>query len=249
MCGERPRKKRRKWSPRQWHRYLGAILALPLLWLAVTGLLLHHQEALGFDRKMVKSTGLLRRYDQIPDGNPTVTSAGRFTISGWGGMLFVDNRILEESGVLVGAVARPKELVIATTSEVFVYDSQGGYLDRLGEESLPAVPIERIGLDDSHRVHLQSSADHHVLGQNLLDFETAPVESTVEWNALQAGPEEKATLQQVLMENAEFTWSRVITDLHSGSLMGQIGRFLVDLTGIAVIILTLFGVCLLFKRN
>jgi len=164
-------------------------------------------------------------------------------------MLFVDDRILEESGTLVGAVARPGELVIATTGELFVYDAQGEYLDRLGEESLPAVPVERIGLDESHRVHLQTSAGHHVLGRDFLNFETAPGEGAVAWNTVEVGREEKASLQETLVENAGFTWSRVITDLHSGSLLGKVGRFLVDLTGIAVIVLTLLGIRLLFRRN
>ena len=164
-------------------------------------------------------------------------------------VLFVDDRILEEGGTLVGAVARPGELVIAPSSEMFVYDAQGEYLDRLREESLPAVPIERIGRDESHRVHLQTSAGHHVLGQDFLDFETVAGVGEVAWNTLEVGREEKASLQEALMENAGFTWSRVITDLHSGSLLGKVGRFLVDLTGFAVIVLTLLGIRLLVKRS
>jgi len=71
----------------------------------------------------------------------------------------------------------------------------------------------------------------------------------VAWNTLEVGREEKASLQEALMENAGFTWSRVITDLHSGSLLGKVGRFLVDLTGFAVIVLTLLGIRLLVKRS
>ncbi len=249
MSEERPRKKRPKGGLRRWHRSIGAVFALPLLWLMVSGLLLQHQDTLGLDQKMVKSASLLKLYDQIPDADPVTTSVGRFMVAGWGGMLFVDDRILEESGTLVGAVARPGELVIATTGELFVYDAQGEYLDRLGEESLPAVPVERIGLDESHRVHLQTSAGHHVLGRDFLNFETAPGEGAVAWNTVEVGREEKASLQETLVENADFTWSRVITDLHSGSLLGKVGRFLVDLTGIAVIVLTLLGIRLLFRRN
>ena len=249
MSEERPRKKRPKRGLRRWHRSIGAVFALPLLWLMVSGLLLQHQDTLALDQKMVKSAWLLKLYDQIPDADPVTTSVGRFMVAGWAGMLFVDDRILEESGTLVGAVARPGELVIATTGELFVYDAQGEYLDRLGEESLPGVPIERIGLDESHRVHLQTSAGHHVLGRDFLNFETAPGEGAVAWNTVEVGREEKASLQETLVENAGFTWSRVITDLHSGSLLGKVGRFLVDLTGIAVIVLTLLGIRLLFRRN
>ena len=63
------------------------------------------------------------------------------------------------------------------------------------------------------------------------------------------GLEEKASLQETLVEKADFTWSRVITDLHSGTLLGKVGRFLVDLTGLAVIVLTVLGIRLLFKRS
>jgi hypothetical protein len=230
MAEERPRKRRRSGAPRRWHRYLGAIFALPLLWLVVSGLLLQHQEKLGLSEKKVSSAWLLKRYDQIPEGTPTVTSAGRFEVAGWGGVLFVDDRVLEESGILV-------------------YDSQGDYLDRLGEESLPAVPIMGIGLDDSRRVHLKTSAGQHVLGEDFLDFEAAVPGALVKWNSPEAGEEEKASLQRVLVESSEFTWSRVITDLHSGSLLGKVGRFLVDLTGLAVIVLTVLGIRLLFKRS
>ncbi len=249
MAEEGPRKRSRKSSPRRWHRLIGAIFALPLLWLVVSGLLLQHQDKLGLSEKKVSSAWLLKRYDQIPRGNPLVTSAGRFKVAGWGGVLFVDDRVLEESGNLIGAVARPRELVIATGSEVFVYDSQGDYLDRLGEESLPAVPITGIGLDDSRRVHLETSVGQHVLGEDFLDFEAAVPGALVKWNSLEAGEEEKESLQRVLVESSEFTWSRVITDLHSGSLLGKVGRFLVDLTGLAVTVLTVLGIRLLFKRS
>ncbi|MEC9054730.1 MAG: hypothetical protein VX633_05460, partial [Verrucomicrobiota bacterium] len=198
MAEERPRKSWRRGAPRRWHRLIGAIFALPLLWLVVSGLLLQHQDKLGLSEKKVSSAWLLKRYDQIPSGNPLVTSAGRFKVAGWGGVLFVDDRVLEESGSLVGAVARPRELVIATGSEVFVYDSQGDYLDRLGEESLPAVPITGIGLDDSRRVHLKTEAGQHVLGEDFLDFEAAAPGAAVKWNSPEAGEGEKASLQRVL---------------------------------------------------
>jgi len=249
MTEERPRRKSRRRAPRRWHRLLGAVFALPLLWLTVSGLLLQHQDTLGMDRKTVKSGWLLKLYDQIPDSVPLVTPAGRFEVAGWGGMLFLDDRVLEEGGLLVGAVARPAELVIATPSDLFVYDAQGNYLDRLGEESLPAVPIERIGFDESNRVHLLSSAGHHVLGEGLLDYEEVADGSAVTWSVVEEGVEQKEELKNVLVGTSEFTWARVITDLHSGSLFGKVGRFLVDVTGIAVILLTLLGVRLLAKRS
>ena len=172
MGKDRPRKKGRRPGPRkwhrQWHRYLGAVFALPLLWLTVSGLLLQHGERLGLTEKKVSSAWLLKRYNQIPVGVPSVTEAGRFLVAEWGGQIFVDDRLLEESGVLTGAVALPAELVVATENEIFVYDSQGLYLDRLGEESLPAVPLTGIGLDSDNRIHLETAAGQHVLGEGCI---------------------------------------------------------------------------------
>ena len=253
MGKDRPRKKGRRPGPRkwhrQWHRYLGAVFALPLLWLTVSGLLLQHGERLGLTEKKVSSAWLLKRYNQIPVGVPSVTEAGRFLVAEWGGQIFVDDRLLEESGVLTGAVALPAELVVATENEIFVYDSQGLYLDRLGEESLPAVPLTGIGLDSDNRIHLETAAGQHVLGEGFLDFEEASPEAVVAWSSLREGNKELDPLQQILVEGSEFTWSRVITDLHSGSLLGKTGRFFVDLTGIAVIVLTVLGIRLLFRRK
>ena len=253
MGKDRPRKKGRRPGPRkwhrQWHRYLGAVFAVPLLWLVVSGLLLQHGERLGLTERKVSSAWLLKRYNQIPQGIPKVTKAGRFLVAGWSGELFVDDKLLEESGVLVGAVALPGELAVATETDIFVYDSQGLYLDRLGEESLPSVPLLRIGLGGSNQIHLETDAGKFVLGEGFLDFETAPPEAEVEWSVLKEGTEELSSLEKVLVEGSEFTWSRVITDLHSGSLLGKLGRFFVDLTGVAVIIVTVLGIRLLFRRR
>lgn len=197
----------------------------------------------------MSSAWLLKRYNQIPEGVPAVTKAGRFLVAGWGGQLFVDDKLLEESGTLTGAVALPAELVVATENEIFVYDSQGLYLDRLGEESLPAVPLLGIGLDSNDRIHLQTADGQHVLGEGFLDFEEAPSGAVVAWSTPSEGFNERDSLQQILVEGSEFTWSRVITDLHSGSLLGKIGRFFVDLTGVAVFVLTVLGIRLLFRRK
>ncbi len=249
MSEQRSSKKRRFWGPRRWHRFLGAVFTLPLLWLCATGLLLRYQDELGLAERKVSSGWLLQRYDQIPEGEPREVKAGRFTVAEWGEELFLDGKVLEESGTLVGAVAKPTELVVATGSEVLVYGAQGTYLDRLGEESLPAVPIKRIGLDGSGRVVLAAGGGRHVLSDDFLEHEEAGSEVEVSWSGLMDGDESKPALQAALAEGAGFTWARVVTDLHSGSLFGAAGKLVVDLTGLAVIVLSLFGIRLLFKRT
>lgn len=251
MVDERRKRRRRWWGPRRWHRYLGAVVALPLLWLCVTGLLLQHSERLGLNERLVSSAWLLERYGQVPEGAPVVVQAGRFTVAGWGDALFLDGKLLEENGTLVGAVAKPAELVIATRDQLFVYDSQGEYLDRLGEASLPGLPVQSVGLLDAG-LHVKIDGESFLISDDLLDYEPAALDAGEEiaWSDLEDGRETaQAALREGLAEGSGFTWSRVMTDLHSGSLFGWLGRFLVDLTGIAVIVVTLFGIRLLFRRT
>jgi hypothetical protein len=166
-------------------------------------------------------------------------------------VLFLDGELLEASGTLVGAVAMPADLVIATADEVHVFDAQGEYLDRLREESLPGVPIEAIGIGEPASVLLRQGGRTFSLEADFLGFVEVPVQADKEgtWSRASEDPGRKKELQGTLAKQAGFTWSRVVTDLHSGSLFGTVGRLFVDLTGIAVIGLTLLGIRLLFKRS
>ena len=190
------------WGPRRWHRYLGAVLALPLLWLCVTGLLLQHQERLGLGERRVNSAWLLERYKQIPAGEPRVAAAGRFTVANWGGLLFLDDVPVEESGHLVGAVAKPAELVVATESELLVYDAQGEFLDRLDEASLPGIPVKRLGLDAAGRVLLAVEGGATYATEDFLAFEQVPGAREARWSSVAAAPEERGRLERRLAEAA-----------------------------------------------
>lgn len=248
MSDPQPRR-RGRWWVRRWHRWLGAVFALPLLWLCITGLLLQHRDTFGLQDRKVSSEWLLKRYGQIPEGDPKGVKAGRFEVSEWNEVLFLDEKVLDESGVLVGAVAKPAEVVLATRQGLFVYDAQGAYLDRLGEESLPGVPVERIGLRGASEVMIEVGGKMFRIDDSFLDYSEVEADEEVSWSEVSVASAARSRLQGVLAEGAGFTWDRVITDLHSGSLFGSFGKFLVDLTGIAVMVLTLMGLRLLFRRR
>ena len=73
-------------AARRWHRWLGVVLALPLLWLTASGLVLRHADALGLHEKRVRSIRLLRHYGLIPEGRARSSSAGGRDVSEWGGI-------------------------------------------------------------------------------------------------------------------------------------------------------------------
>ena len=113
MSGNNSKSRKGAWWVRRWHRLLGLVFAIPLVWLSISGLLLRHAEGLGLDDKQVRSSWLLERYGMIPDGDPRGVPLGSRQVVEWGENLFVGGLLVEESGVLVGAVPSGRDMVVS----------------------------------------------------------------------------------------------------------------------------------------
>lgn len=239
-------KRRRRWlRARSWHHWLGAVFALPLLWVTASGLLLNRADDLGLNRKLVRSGNLLEHYGMLPEGEARGVAAGTRRVAGWDGLLFLDESLLEEEGVLVGAVAAGPDLVVGTSDSLYVYAPQGELADVLGEASLPAFPVERVGNTADGGLVVEAGGSSWRASEDYLSFGEVPA-GEVRWSV--PVPVESGPLESSLAEGARIPWSRVVLDLHSGNWFGPAGRLLVDLTGLGVIVMTLFGIKLVFKR-
>lgn len=251
MSGEatRPRPGRRKWWVRRWHRWLGVVFALPLLWLAVSGLLLRHAEGLGLHEAQVRSGWLLERYGMIPDGLPRGRAAGARTVAEWGENLFLDGVLLEESGVLVGVAVKGRDVVVATEDYLLVYDPAGMLVDQLGEESLPAVPLESLGTEGSGALVVRAGgAAARITGDFLAHEDAASAE--VNWSVVvDLDDGERDELAARLAEQAGVSWHRVLLDLHSGNLLGGVSRWAVDVVAIGIIALTMMGAGMMVRKS
>lgn len=233
---------------RHWHRWLGVAFGIPLLWLTVSGLVLRHADRLGLHEAQVKSGWLLRRYGMIPEGKARGCAADGREVNEWGENLFFKGSILDESGVLVGAVAKGRDTVVATREFLLVYDEAGGLADQLGEESLPAVPLEAIGVDGNGAVMVRGGGKAWRIADDFLSSEEAgPGE--VRWCGVKELPDkQRVVLEAALADQAGISAHRVWLDLHSGNLFGWAGKLTVDLSGIAIVILSGLGFGLVMRK-
>ncbi len=88
------------------------------------------------------------------------------------------------------------------------------------------------------------------ISDDYLEHEETGPDSPVAWSEVERlGGEGRARLEALLAEQAAIPWSRVVLDLHSGTLFGKVGRLLVDVSGVAIIVLTLLGGRLLFRKS
>jgi len=237
----------RYWA-RRWHRWLGVVFVLPLLWLTVTGLGLRYAEELGMEEAMVESGWVLGKYGMFPEGEVRVSGEGKAEVSEWGEVLFFGGRMLDEVGELRGAVERDGGVVVATAEYLWVYDAGGEWEQKLGEESLPGVPVEGIGRTADGAAVVQVGGKGWKYDGELIAFEEVG-EDSVEWSAVRVGgADAKKRLAEAVAGQAGIPWSRVLLDLHSGNLGGRGGKLVVDLSGLGIIVLTLMGLKLVFRK-
>ena len=245
------RKPKRKLHTRL-HRWLGLWSFAILLVIAVTGIALNHTEALDLDGRQVKADPILKRYGMQPGGEPVVFVAGGHLLAHWDGECLFDEAPVysapEGAEMVAAGMVNADEFAFVFPREVIVCDVSGNLVDRLDAASLPDSAIESAGRQDGELV-LKLSSGRAV---RLVDWlEATPLAGQVaSWFA----PEQNVSASQRErlasgLRGQGLPLSRVVLDLHSGRLFGNVGVVLYDLSAICLIVLGITGIRLWLRRR
>lgn len=234
-----PRRRRLPLTLRRSHRWLGVGLALPLVLLAVTGVLLNHSDDLGLDQRFATQPWLAGLYGidpKVPDSGYRI---GEHWVSHARDTLFLDGRELTRSHAApVGAAMRDGLLVVASADTLYLFTSDGRTVDQL------AVPPD-------HRP-IQALA---VVGQRVLARTPSTVLTTntqlTRWRETDQPwpgnstpqplpPSRQVSIRQHLLASS-LSWERVLLELHSGRILGSFGPWLADLAAVVMIMLAVTG--------
>ena len=266
MNGSQPRTKRSP-SPairllRRLHRWLGVGAACFLLLLAGTGLALNHAERFGLDTQFIGAGWLLDWYGiSGPEFGPSFSVAGR-RITEAGERLYLDQQPVEFDGGdrLIGAVALGDEIVVATASELVMLNGLGELVDRVPAEQSVAAPIAAIGLFDDGVALLAAGRVYRV---DQRSFSIVPagqepgasgsttgagVAAPVTWVAAEPLPDAIRSGIEASYRGQGLAIERVLTDLHSGRLLGIGGVAIMDLAALALVYLAVSGIIMWLKR-
>lgn len=226
----------------RWHRRIGVAVALFLLLLAVTGILLNHSHDIGLDHKPLENRWLRAHYGLESAGT---ASAGKHELAGRAlrvrdGQLWLGEDQLTDCAHLVGVMESREQVLVVCPDRLVLLTPDGQLIDQA--DSLRGIPSGLSAVSSDGDTILLKTADSS-LGVNLADLSVHQV---------QTGPDVVWQEPVMAMPSAPvdaITWERVMLDLHSGRLFGSFGVWLVDLTGIATIVLALSGVWLFFRRR
>lgn len=234
---------------RRWHRVLGLLSAIPLVWVVITGAVLNHSVDLGLDGVAVRHPLVLRAYGMVPAGEPLVVEVSGRRVVAWDGQVFFRGAVHEIRGVMLGAVADGSDGGIAVASDVGVWriDGDGSLLEVLDEISLPGFPLTGVA-GDGGRAWLENPDGWHRVGEGWLDHEPVAGGAMERQKPVVLSDDALRDELSVAWARGGVPMARVLLDLHAVKFAGAWGRYFYDVVALCTLWLCGTGVVLFFRK-
>jgi hypothetical protein len=230
---------------RRRHRWLGKAIVVFIVFLAVSGIVLNHGDALRLDSRYVSWPWLLDAYGLDVPAPTASFAAGDRRATLLGERLFLDDREVDVSVTqLTGIVAFEPLLVVGDQSRVHVFLDTGELVESIDlHADLPGA-VDRVGLAEN-RVVIDSDEALWRADADVAFFEAwEPVGGDIAWSIESApGTDELAALATAYRGRG-VTVERVLLDLHSGRIFGLAGKLVLDLIAVILVVLSVSGLLL-----
>lgn len=235
-----------------WHRTVGVVAALFLVFLGGTGVMLMHSDRFGLPAQQVQSRWLLDWYGIRPPPPPRGYQRDGHWFSEAGGRLYFDTiEIPHTAGVLLGAFrsdGQAGEWLVVTDLQAVTVDEDGKVLERFGREAGLPADLTAAGLDAAGAIILASASARFRYAAASGEFVAASPAGTVAWSSGTAPPTAIANAIARSYSGDGISVERVLLDLHSGRLFGAPGVVVVDLAALVLLFLATSGLYLWFRR-
>ena len=230
---------------RRRHRWLGKSIVVFIVFLAVSGIVLNHGDALRLDSRYVSWPWLLDAYGLDVPAPAASYAAGERRATLLGERLFLDERELDVSVTrLTGIVAVGPLLVIGDETRAHVFLDTGELVETIDLSADVPGPVDRLGLAED-RVVIDSAGAFWRADADVAFFEAwTPPGGDIAWSQESApGADELAALAKA-WRGRGVTVERVLLDLHSGRIFGLVGKLVLDLIAVILIVLSVSGLLL-----
>lgn len=247
VCDVVRRPKRRKRRNRPMHRMLGALTALPLVWVMVTGFFLNHAEDFELDTTSVSHPLVLKAYGMLPKGDAYQIELAGKKLRQWDGVVFYGAKVVENVSQMESAAIDGDGLALLADGGVVRFDSLGAEVERLDELSLPATPVTGL-IEYQNSVALQTQGAWYLADEEWLEFIKLDDELKPRVPVILS---EQGELEALLKEwsGGGVAWSRIVLDLHAGNFFGPFAKYFYDLVIVCTLILIASGLLLQWRSG
>lgn len=248
ICDVVRKPKRRKRKSRPWHRVLGMLSALPLIWVLITGFLLNHEEDFGLNDKEITTAWVLSAYGMVPSGEPMSQTVNGKVITHWDGQVFYANSLVDLSGSFIGSAADGDGLILVSDQSIVRLDENGELIEQLDELSLPSLPLLDVASAPGS-VWVKNAEGWHSPDADWLEFtsQTAAIPAPIALSPL-VDKELKAAVATA-WSGGGVSLSRLVLDLHSGNFFGAFSKYFYDLVVFCTLWLIGTGLVLQYRTS
>lgn len=224
------------------HRRVGVALSGIFIAVCITGILLNHNDDLDFQSRTVEADWIYDWYGLEPSGAVIHFKLSRDSISSLDGQLYLNDKGIGHFPRPNGATEIESLKAIAFESSILLITHQGDVIETIPDTMVPGDKISDIGTNDQRTLIINTDLGHYTSDENILEWTRAP--ETISITPIHSTPPSKDLEESLIrsFRGGGITWGRVLLDIHTGRFFGPAGKWLVDLSGIALILLTLTGV-------
>lgn len=233
---------------RSLHRSMGAMVAVFVLILAITGVLLNHTSDLELDDSYLTWDWLLEHYGINTVSPDTVYLLDTHVISQFGQQLFVDAiPITDVHQTILGGVVLEDLLVLATKDALILLSSEGEFIEKMGVTAGVPSDIQNIGWFHGEPV-IQTRSGTWRSDFMLDKWERVSLQG-VGWSVPQPMPEAVEKELANYFHGKGISVERLILDLHNGHILKKYGVWLLDILAGLLIFLSLTGLWMWLRRR
>lgn len=223
----------------RWHRRLGVLSAVMLIWLAISGILINHTESLHLSRQSITSAWLLDWYG-LPALSAEQIKLPEHSITQVNQQLFLSgNSITEHSSQLVAALQQDGFIWIATSHHLFWLTDSGELIERFATNADLPQPLQQLSIYQGETAVL-AAGEWYLPDADYLNWQPKP-EFSLNPRGIPPTPLMAAELAKLHGVDTGLDWQQLLLDLHSGRAFGFAGRLIVDLFGLFALILAISG--------
>ena len=242
---------------REWHKRAGLFAFVFLGWLGVSGIFLNEASDLDLNAKRVGWPWLMSIYGLHPEPPQAGLGAGGHWLAMAGDNSVLDGKPLAQSlDAPLGLVAAPEPgtpgkvmLYVAQADSVVLLRPDGSRVDELRMPPLPIAAIRRIGTVNGEpgSIAVQGSDTAYQSGDEGESWK--PVAATaVQWSARQPLPQDVRDAL-VPYSRPSVSVQQLLVDVHSGRLFGRFGTYVIDVVGLAALLLATSGVWMMWRTS
>ncbi len=224
---------------REWHRKLGIITAVFIIFLAATGIMINHANDFSLDTLSVKTPWLLNYYGIKAPNEVRFYANKKIIITD--NFVWLGNKLLIESSKPVVSAAKFEQFyLIVSRDQISLYTQQGELVDQLDSASGVPSNITEIAIDNQHLL-VKTTSNIIQTDSNFLSWQTVK-NNNIHWLTADNANQVEKQSAMLQFKSQFLSWEQVLLDAHSGRIFSKAGVFLSDIIAVLLILLSLSGI-------